>query len=117
MELQLAQAPERLGLSDTELCSLLMNLLDNAVAGAQAPGVAKPYLKLDLHIKNGFFVFVCENAATREWMEREHRKKPMQTHGLGKKIIQQIVARHSGLLQTETGNDFYRVTLALPISA
>ena len=117
VELQLAQAPERLGLSDTELCSLLMNLLDNAVAGAQAPGVAKPYLKLDLHIKNGFFVFVCENAATREWMEREHRKKPMQTHGLGKKIIQQIVARHSGLLQTETGNDFYRVTLALPISA
>lgn len=37
VELQLAQAPERLGLSDTELCSLLMNLLDNAVAGAQAP--------------------------------------------------------------------------------
>ncbi len=54
VELQLTQAPERLGLSDTELCSLLMNLLDNAVAGAQAPGVAKPYIKLDLHLKTAF---------------------------------------------------------------
>ena len=117
VELQLTQAPERLGLSDTELCSLLMNLLDNAVAGAQAPGVAKPYIKLDLHLKNGFFVFACENAAVREWMKREHKKEPMQTHGLGRKIIQQIVTRHGGLLRTETGDDFYRVILALPISA
>lgn len=117
VELQLTQAPERLGLSDTELCSLLMNLLDNAVAGAQAPGVAKPYIKLDLHLKNGFFVFACENAAVREWMKREHKKESMQTHGLGRKIIQQIVTRHGGLLRTETGDDFYRVILALPISA
>ena len=117
VELQLTQAPERLGLSDTELCSLLMNLLDNAVAGAQAPGVAKPYIKLDLHLKNGFFVFTCENVAVWEWMKREHKKEPMQTHGLGRKIIQQIVTRHGGLLRTETGDDFYRVILALPISA
>ena len=88
VELQLTQAPERLGLSDTELCSLLMNLLDNAVAGA-----------------------------VWEWMKREHKKEPMQTHGLGRKIIQQIVTRHGGLLRTETGDDFYRVILALPISA
>ena len=117
VELQLTQAPERLGLSDTELCSLLMNLLDNAVAGAQAPGVAKPYIKLDLHLKNGFFVFTCENAAVWEWMKREHKKEPMQTHGLGRKSIQQIVTRHGDLLRTETGDYLYRVILALPISA
>ncbi len=44
-------------------------------------------------------------------------KEPMQTHGLGRKIIQQIVTRHGGLLRTETGDDFYRVILALPSSA
>ena len=63
------------------------------------------------------FVFTCENAAVWEWMKREHKKEPMQTHGLGRKIIQQIVTRHGGLLRTETGDDFYRVILALPISA
>lgn len=116
VEFKRSQAPERLPLSDTELCSLIMNILDNAVAGAQAPGVERPYIKLDLHIRNGFFVFACENAATRAWIEKEQKKEPMQAHGLGTRIIQRIMARHGNLLRTEQGGDYYRVTLALPLT-
>lgn len=116
VEIQRSQAPETLPLSDTELCSLILNILDNAVAGAQAPGVARPYLRLDLHIQNDFFVFVCENAATRAWMEKEPKKEPMQLHGLGTKIMEQIMARYGNLLRREKGEDFYRVTLAIPFS-
>lgn len=116
VEIARAQAPEKLSLSDEALCSLLTNLLDNAVAGAGAPGVAHPYIRLDLHIRNGFFVFVCENAATQAWMEKTQKKEPMQRHGLGRKIIQRIMAQHGNLIRTEMGEDYYRVTLALPVS-
>ena len=38
VEIVRMQAPEKLPLSDAELCSLLVNLMDNAVAAASAPG-------------------------------------------------------------------------------
>ena len=42
VELDRLQAPETLPLSDGELCSLILNILDNAIAGAKAPGLSGP---------------------------------------------------------------------------
>ena len=109
------QAPERLPLTDAELSSLILNILDNAIAAAQAPGVEQPWIRLDCHEKNDFFVFNCENAATRAWMEGHAKKAPADPHGFGKKIIERIMARHGSLLHTEMGEDSYRVTLAIPL--
>lgn len=47
VELVRIQAPERLSLSDTEFCSLVMNLMDKAIEAASAPGVEQSYIKLD----------------------------------------------------------------------
>ncbi len=105
------EAPPVLSLSDAELSSLLMNLLDNAVEAAAAPGVARPYIKLDLCIKEHFFMLLCENAATMAHIQKESAPG----HGLGLKIIRQIAARHDNLLETEYGEDFYRVKLAIPL--
>ena len=66
-------------------------------------------------MKNDFFVFNCENSSTREWMAGQAKKKPVETHGLGRKIIGRIMARYGDLIRVETGEDFYRVTLALPL--
>ena len=104
-------APENLPLTDAELSSLVLNILDNAIAAASAPGVEKPWIRLDCHVKNDFFVFSCENSAAAERMKKE----PADSHGLGKKIIERIMSRHGGLLRAEAGEDSYRVTLAIPL--
>lgn len=106
-------APENLPLTDAELSSLILNILDNAIAAASASGVENPWIKLDCHVKNDFFVFSCENSAAAGWMEKE----PAENHGLGKKIIERIMSRHGSLLRAEAGEDSYRVTLAIPLSA
>ena len=111
IELVRANAPEALPLSDTELCSLMMNLIDNAVDGVLNSGAQQPFIKLDMHMKNGFFVFGLENSAKTP----EKTKAPEPGHGLGLKIIRQIVERCKGLLEIEQGEDSYRVTLALPL--
>ena len=115
VEIARMQAPEKLPLSDAELCSLLVNLMDNAVAAASATGVEQPYIRLDVHLKNGFFVFSCKNSAAREWMQATNTQATEPKHGLGLKIIRQISQRYGDLMETERGPDSYKVTLAIPL--
>ena len=110
IELVRTHAPRKLPLTDTELCSLVMNLMDNAVAGVLDSGAEEPSIKLDMHIKNSFFVFCLENSARKQ----QTPKKPVPEHGLGLKIVAQIVERCNGLLETEQDEKSFRVTLALP---
>lgn len=114
MQITRAEAPASLPLSDADLCSLIMNLLDNAIAAARVSGAEKRYVRLDLHIKNDFFVFVCENSA-RASASSEDKKETVPKHGLGLKIVSQIVERYANLIQTEQGEDFYRVHLAIQL--
>ena len=111
VEIIRSQAPEQIPLSDMEFCSLVMNLMDNALEAASASGAEHPYIKLDLCQKDSFFVFSCENSSTLDWATR----KTAPGHGLGLKIIGQIAAQHDDLLEAEIGADFYRVTLAIPL--
>ena len=58
VDLVRTQAPDTLPLSDTELCSLMMNPLDNALEAAASPNVKRKYIKLNMHIQNSFFCFL-----------------------------------------------------------
>lgn len=93
VELLRMQAPPELPLSDAELCSMVVNLMDNALEAAGAPGVERRYIKLDLHIKNDFFAFICENAAAPGWVNRPSEPE----HGLGPEIVRQVASRYGNL--------------------
>ena len=111
VEIARMKAPDKLPLTDAELCSLVMNLLDNAVEGASAPGVERPFIKLDFCVKEHFFSISCENSTTMEHIQKE----TAPGRGLGLKIIKQIVARYDDLLETEYGTDYYCVKMAIPL--
>lgn len=113
VEIVQTDAPKSLPLSDSELCALIMNLLDNAIHAAC--GTENPFLRLDMHQKDGFFVFVCENAAAPELPEKSAKKEAASQHGLGMKIIEQIINRHGNLMEVQRSSGSYRVTIALPL--
>lgn len=105
--------PENLPIPDTDLCALVMNLLDNAIqAAVQAE---TPSIRLDLHQKDGFFVFTCENTTGPEAGENAAKKQAVSKHGLGLKIVNQIVTRHGILMDVQSLTGIYRVTLALSL--
>lgn len=108
-----ADAPKSLPLPDTELCALMMNLLDNAIHAACE--TKRPFLRLDMHQKDDFFVFVCENAAAAGTPEKRAEKGAAPQHGLGIRIIEQIVSRHGNLMEVERLTGSYRVTIALAL--
>ena len=109
-----ADAPEQLPLTDSELCCLVANILDNAINAASAPGTEDPYIKLDLHCKDQFFVFTCENS--RPASDNETKKTPTQKHGYGLKIIRQIMSRFGEqMLSIEESANVYQITVILPL--
>lgn len=116
VEIARMHAPEKLPMSDAELCSLVMNIMDNAIAAASTPEIEHPFIWLDLHLKTDFFVFSCKNSATQEWMQRTTRQETLPKHGLGLKIIRQISQQYGDLMKTECGDDFYKITLAIPLN-
>ena len=110
VELLRCHAPESLPLSDAELCSAVVNLMDNAFTAAAAPDVKVPYIRLDMHVKNNFFIFRLENS-----MGQVPKKSPAPGHGLGLRIVRRILEGHGDMIEVEQIGDKCKVTFAVPL--
>lgn len=108
-----AQAPKHLPVRDADLCSLIMNIIDNAVAAASVTDL-EPYIHIDIHVKNNYLSFTCENSSIGSGKSQTEKKVPRR-HGLGLKIIQSVTERYHGLLYTEFLEHCYRLHVALPL--
>ena len=110
-----AEVPGNLPLTDADLCSLVMNITDNALTAAGKSTDARPYIRLDLHVKGNFMVLVCENSAAGVPRASQEKSKTVQKHGLGLKIIRSIVQKYEGLVDTEYNEAHYRIRVAIPL--
>lgn len=72
VEIPHVTAPATLPLSDPDLCGLIMNIVDNAIAAASK--AAEPYILLKIHERDGFLGIVCENSFDPQEPEREAKK-------------------------------------------
>ena len=115
VEIIRAEAPEKLPLSDADLCSLVMNIMDNAITAASQFKAADPYIRVDIHVKNDFLIFVSENSADIQSIQENSKKETVPKHGLGLKIIKDIAERCEGLVDVEQGTDNYRIRVVLPL--
>lgn len=115
VEVLRAASPVQLPISDTDLCSLVMNILDNALNATRTSGVAKPVIRLDIHVKSGYFAFICENSAATELLCADETGKTVPKHGFGLKIIRSIAERTGGLADTEFADGKYTVRVLIPL--
>lgn len=106
--------PSDVGLPALELCAVVTNLIDNALAAAQraqAAGVPDVSLVLRAHMHGEYLVLEASNTVSPQdasaWtaIKHGHRRKQRkimrlldQKHGWGLSIIQGIADRHQGAL-------------------
>lgn len=111
-----AEAPERLPLSDADLCSLFSNVMSNAVTAAKASGAEAPHIRLDIHVKNSYLAFTCENSADKAHTAPQSKKETvLREHGLGLKIIGGIVESYNGLLEVKQSDHAFEMRIAIPL--
>ena len=107
-----------LPIPDADLCSLIMNLLDNAIAAASRSRESA-MIELDMHIRGAFFIFSCTNSAPADEdstpSDEYQAERDIGEHGLGLKIVQNIADRYNCLMQTGSTEKAYHVTVAIPL--
>jgi sensor histidine kinase regulating citrate/malate metabolism len=96
-----AKLPDSLPFSDTELCSLLSNALENAIhACEQIPDSNKRIIQLRVYSKNTKLCIDIRNSYQAEPIFQQGLPvSKEQGHGFGTKSMVHIVEKHGGVFQ------------------
>ncbi len=96
-----AKLPDSLTFSDTELCSLLSNALENAILACENLADSnKRYIKLRMYSKNNKLCIEIRNSyQTEPIFYQGFPISKEQGHGFGTKSMAHIVEKHGGICQ------------------
>ena len=85
-----------------DICSLLGNLLDNAITYECSGKVEEPEILVDIEVlENGMHICIKNRIAAsmlKDNTELKTTKKEKQLHGYGKREITDIVSKHNGVV-------------------
>lgn len=110
--------PEALPFTDTELCAVFSNLLDNALNACAAVAPEGRFIEVQALRRGRFFVVDVRNSCEEAAGDRRRRERGKLTaHGWGLSIIESIAERHGGVLTTEAQDGEFHTVVALALEA
>ena len=100
---------------EQDMISLVGNLLDNAIEGAEKS--VEGWIKMECRRVKGKFILLLTNSKSRDIYvtteNMETTKEDRENHGLGIKIIHKILKRNKGYMKIRDHGDFFEVYIAL----
>lgn len=115
--------PKEISVTEMDLCTLLMNMLDNAIeACRKQPDGEKQYIQFKAEIKNGFLAVRCENSYSgeteigRNGLPQTTKKDPSE-HGFGMLQMETVAERYGSVLDIahDEKNGVFTVQTALKL--
>lgn len=110
-QLSYGPIPAQLPIADTDLCSLLLNSLENALTAACKIKDTGRFLSADIHIKNGFLCYSCENSSP----PAPAGAPEDGAGGYGLRIMEQIAEKYGGALEAGYTDAGFRLCAALSL--
>lgn len=108
--------PETLGIHQQLLCSLINNLLDNALEASR--GVCEPRISCSMHMSKGYLSILVKNRIEHSVLEKNPdlltSKSDRRYHGVGIRLIRQIVVHCDGNLRIWEEDGYFAVHILLP---
>lgn len=104
-----AHLPPRLPIRDSDLCSLIANLLENALEGSR--DVEKPQVSAHIGLVKNYLRVRVSNRVSHDVLAENPRltttKAQAQEHGIGVPVVRRIVARYDGMLDFSVEGDLF----------
>lgn len=110
--------PEKLALPPEDLCTLLLNMLDNAIeAAAKVDG---GWVRIRIKTTGGYLAVLCENSYDGTLQTDDHgrlrsTKPDAASHGFGLQQMQRIASRYDSVLDISHTEDVFTVQTALQV--
>jgi signal transduction histidine kinase len=110
-----AVVPEHLPIDSVYLSTVLFNSIDNAIEASL--GMKKPEIHIDIHIIKRYLLITIRNRVDSDILkENPHlhtTKKIKEQHGIGIKVMRNMIRQNNGILQFSMENDFFCVSMML----
>ncbi len=112
--------PPKLPFSPNDICSLLTNIIDNAIEACVRRENTQRPIFFEMGIKQEYLVVCCRNflgkmdeAERGETLLLRSRKGDGNNHGLGHKIVEKTVKKYNGVVNYEIRKNEFVVQLML----
>lgn len=106
--------PPRLAIPDNDLCSLLTNILDNAIEGTSASG-EQGYIDFSLVANEALLRIQCKNP-TKAKVVPSFSTKTEEGHGHGTTIIKTIVKEYGGYYEFDVKDGTFCLDCVMNVS-
>ena len=111
-----AQLPKEMPLSDTELCSVVSNGLENALRATSQTEVAEKWIDFSCYVRKDKIFMQIQNPYTGEVIIRNGLPISSRVgHGYGCYSIQAITQRNGGLCSFEAKDGLFSLRLSFPL--
>lgn len=114
-----ANVPAGLPMSDVELCSVLGNLLDNAVEACSALPEAERFMRVYIGTLKGQFYLSVQNAAGQVRREKgvylSTKESAGKRHGYGLLRIDRIARKYGGYVNRQNEEGIFATELMIPL--
>lgn len=112
------QIPNRIPISDPDLCILFGNLLENAVNACQAQSGTDRQISLRVETKDQQLIVIVRNTYSNPVIKQEegYLSTKHEGPGIGLASVQQVVKKHRGLIKIEHDGTYFTVSLMLSLS-
>lgn len=110
--------PKELPIIESELYSLLSNIIENAIEACERDKQRQAVIKVNIRQEQGYLLIKVSNPIkirvnTEEILELKTLKANKQMHGFGTKIIKMIVAQNNGIINFNIANGEFIVEAML----
>lgn len=108
--------PKILNIPDPQLCSILSNLLDNAIEAQDA--VAFPFINVMIHQERGMLYIKIENSSNGKYLFKNDQlisNKKSGDHGIGLYQVRKIVENLGGIINIEPQTENFTVQILIPL--
>ena len=109
--------PEHLNISEDTLCTILLNLLDNAITASLHEKDAD--IHISIHCVQNYLVCKIKNKCSYNVLEQNPNltttKQDITHHGFGIPIIRETVEKNNGILNFNYDNHYFIATVMLEL--
>ncbi len=112
--------PENIGIESTDICSIVLNLMDNAIEATAPLPSEERRIEFEMIDKGGMLAVRVKNPCKGEYRydgeKLETTKADSSIHGIGLERIGRIVTKHQGFIKIEPKEHSFEINILLPLT-